>query len=126
MLTKTTYLTYTQCAKAFWLEEYQPALAAPPTPTTQRRLRAGQEVDKRAREQFPDGRLIPYRPHPEDMAPLTAQAITAGAETLFQATFTVADLLVKVDILTKTAAGWHLIESKNVFDHSGDNYHLNY
>jgi hypothetical protein len=59
MLTKTTYLTYTQCAKAFWLKAYQPNLATPPDPSSQRRLRAGQEVDKQARAQFPDGRLIP-------------------------------------------------------------------
>jgi predicted RecB family nuclease len=113
MLTKTTYLTYTQCPKAYWLHEHQPSLAAPPDPSAQRRLRAGQEVDTRAREQFPEGILIPYRPHPEAMAPLTAQAIADGAATLFQATFTVGDLLVKADILTKTEAGWHLIEVKS-------------
>lgn len=47
------------------------------------------------------------------MAPLTAQAIADGATTLFQATFHVADLLVKVDFLTRTASGWHLIEVKS-------------
>ena len=113
MLTKTTYLSYTQCPKAYWLREHQPSLAAPPEPTAQRRLRAGQEVDKRARKQFPEGILIPYRPHPEEMAQLTTHAIADGAKTLFQATFTVDDFLVKVDILTKTEAGWHLIEVKS-------------
>ncbi|HUM68819.1 MAG TPA: DUF2779 domain-containing protein, partial [Chloroflexota bacterium] len=113
MLTKTTYLTFTQCRKAFWLAEYQSHLASPPDPATQRRLCAGQEVDVRAREEFPDGRAIPYRPHPEEMAPLTAQAIAAGATTLFQPTFHVEDLLVKVDILTRTDSGWHLVEVKS-------------
>lgn len=113
MLSKTVYLAYSQCPKAFWLAEYQPHLAAPPDPATQRRLRAGQAVDKLAREQFRNGRLIPYRPQPAEMAILTRQAIAAGAETLFQATFIAADLLVKVDILTKTEAGWHLIEVKS-------------
>ena len=113
MLTKTTYLAYKQCPKQFWLDAYHPELAAPPDSTTQRRLRAGQDVDKLAREQFPNGRLIPYRPHPEEMAPLTSQAIAEGAETLFQATFTVDNLLVKVDILTKNETGWHLIEVKS-------------
>lgn len=112
-LTKTAYLAYSQCHKAFWLAAYQPDLAGPPNPATQRRLRAGQEVDRRAREEFPNGRAIPYRPHPEEMAPLTAVAIAEGAPTLFQATFHVADLLVKVDILTRTDAGWHLIEVKS-------------
>jgi hypothetical protein len=112
-LTKTAYLAYNQCPKAFWLAERQPQLAAPPDPAVQRRLQAGQAVDKLARERFPNGRLIPYRPRPADMAALTAQAIAAGAETLFQATFAVADLLVKADILTQTDGGWHLIEAKS-------------
>lgn len=112
-LTKTTYLAFTRCPKQFWLDAYQPDLAAPPDPAAQRRLHAGQQVDKLAREQFPHGRLIPYRPHPEEMASLTAQALFEGATTLFQATFTVADLLVKVDILRQTEAGWHLLEVKS-------------
>lgn len=113
MLTKTTYLAYTQCPKAFWLGAYQPHLAAPPDPAVQRRLRAGQKVDKLAREQFRNGRLIPYRLQPAEMAALTRQALAEGAETLFQATFIVEDFLVKVDILTLTEAGWHLIEVKS-------------
>jgi hypothetical protein len=117
-LTKTTYLTYSQCAKAFWLTIHQPHLAAPPDPATRRRLRAGQEVDELARAEFPNGRLILYRPHLEAMAKLTAQAIAAGSDTLFQATIAPADLLVKVDILTQAAPGppatsWHLIEVKS-------------
>ncbi|HFQ94724.1 MAG TPA: DUF2779 domain-containing protein, partial [Anaerolineae bacterium] len=79
----------------------------------QRRLRAGQAVDMRAREQFPDGRPVPYRPQPKEMAPLTARMIADGAETLFQATFVVDDLLVKADILTRASDGWHLIEVKS-------------
>ena len=113
MITKTSYLSYSHCTRRFWLNEFQSELTAPPDPTAQRRLMAGQAVDKLARDWFENGRLIPYRPHPKDMAPLTTQAIADGAETLFQATFAVEDLLVKVDILTKIETGWHLIEVKS-------------
>lgn len=113
MLTKTAYLAYTQCPKAFWLTTHYPHLAAPPDPAAQRRLQTGIEVDRLARNQFPDGVHIPYRPHPEEMAPITAQAIADGAEALFQATFVVDDLLIKADILTHTEAGWHLVEVKS-------------
>lgn len=47
------------------------------------------------------------------MVPFTAQAIDAGTQTLFQATFATEDLLVKVDILTRVGSGWHLIEVKS-------------
>ncbi len=113
MITKTIYLSYCQCPKHFWFDKNRPDLAAAPDPTSQRRLRAGQEVDKRARAQFPNGVQIPYRPHPKDMGLLASEAIASGAETLFQATFYHEDLLVKVDILTKTEIGWHLIEVKS-------------
>ena len=122
MLTKTTYLSYTQCPKQFWLVEHQPNLATAPDPTAQRRLQAGQAVDKRAREQFPNGILIPYRPQPEDMAPLTTEAIVSGAEALFQATFVQEDCLVKVDILTQTDSGWHLIEVKSSTKYKADEH----
>lgn len=67
MLTKTAYLAYTQCPKQFWLDAYQPELAAPPDPTAQRRLRAGQDVDRLAREQFPNGRIIPLTSPQDEM-----------------------------------------------------------
>lgn len=113
MLTKSSYLKYAHCPKAFWLDTFEPERAAPPDQSAQRRLRIGQRIDLKARELYADGTLIPYRPHPEEMAPLTQQAIHNGATTLFQATFHVDDLLVKVDILTKDGDEWHLIEVKS-------------
>jgi hypothetical protein len=113
MITKSDYLAYLQCPLVFWLDRFRPELRAPLKADVQRRLRMGQEVDKMAREWFANGRLIPYRPSPEDMAPLTAQAIDAGETTLFQATFHAGDLLVKVDVLQREEAGWHLIEVKS-------------
>jgi hypothetical protein len=113
MLTKTDYVAFVQCPLAFWLQKYRPEAGAAPDPGAQRRLQAGIQVDRLAREQFPDGQLIPYRPHPEAMAPLTAQAIAGGASALFQATFVAGDLLVKTDILLREGEGWHLIEVKS-------------
>ncbi|MCA9935044.1 MAG: DUF2779 domain-containing protein [Anaerolineales bacterium] len=112
-ITKTACLTFIHCPKAFWLQEHQPHLAAPPDPAAQRRFRVGQEVDQLARELFPTGIHIPYRPQPEDMAPLTMQAIADGADTLFQATFVVDDLLIKADVLTRVDSLWRLIEVKS-------------
>ena len=62
-------------------------------------MRVGYEVENSPRGLFPAGVHIPYRPHPDDMAPLTAEAIANGAPALFQGTFAVDDLLVRTDIL---------------------------
>lgn len=120
MITKTSYFSFVHCPKRIWLDEFQPELAASPDSVAQRRLVAGQAVDKLARERFENGRLIPFRPQPKDMASLTEQAIAEDTETLFQATFTTDDLLVKVDVLQKTEIGWHVIEVK-----SGTSYKTN-
>jgi len=113
MLTKTAYLAHVQCPKHLWLTMHRPHLANASDPSALRRLQAGQEVDEAARGVFANGRLIPHHPDAQEMAALTANAIADGAETLFQATFAAQDLLVKVDILSQTTQGWHLIEVKS-------------
>ncbi|MFN2139774.1 MAG: DUF2779 domain-containing protein [Candidatus Promineifilaceae bacterium] len=113
MITKSDYLAYLQCPLVFWLDRFRPGLRAPLEVDVQRRMRMGQEADKAAREWFADGRLIPYRPNPQYMAPLTAEAMAAGEKALFQATFHAGDLLVKVDVLQREEVGWHLIEVKS-------------
>ena len=113
MLTKSAYLAYLQCPKHFWLNEHQQELASPADTAALRRMRVGYEVENSARGLFPAGVHIPYRPHPDDMAPLTAEAIANGAQTLFQGTFAVDELLIKTDILSRTETGWQLIEVKS-------------
>lgn len=122
LLTKTNYLAFVTCSKSFWLVEYEPERASPLDPAVQRRLTAGQVVDQLAQERYENGRLIPYRIHPQAMAPLTQQAIDDGAEVLFQATFLADNMLVKVDVLEKTAVGWHLIEVKSSTKYKADEH----
>jgi hypothetical protein len=82
-ITKTSFLSYLQCPKAFWLFQFEPDFATPPDSTAQRRLRMGQDVDRQTRAAFPDGTHIPYRPNPADQATRTAEAIADHATTLF-------------------------------------------
>ena len=113
MLTKADYLHYRQCPLNFWLTKFRRDRGTPPDPAAQRRMRMGQQVDQAAREQYPQGKLIPWRPDPREMVPLTAQAIAAAAPVLFQATFLAGDLLVKADIVQRNGDSWHLIEVKS-------------
>jgi CRISPR/Cas system-associated exonuclease Cas4 (RecB family) len=113
MITKSDYLQYAHCPKRFWLSQHHPAAAAMPDAVAQRRFRAGQEVDKLARERFAEGVHIPYRPHPEEMVPLTHEALAQGADAIFQGTFAVDDQLIKADVLERGHTGYHLIEVKS-------------
>ncbi|RMD63503.1 DUF2779 domain-containing protein [Candidatus Parcubacteria bacterium] len=112
MLTKTDYLTYLQCPKALWLYRYHPELATPPDEANQRRMRIGQQVDMAARNLFPNGHPIPYRPQPAERVRLTLDAIASGAKVLFQPTFSTDDLLVIADILVRRDDSWHILEVK--------------
>ncbi len=112
IITKGRYMNFLRCAKRLWLEEYQPDLVAPPDDAALRRMRLGQDVDRTARDRFLGGVLIPYEPQPAEMVSRTRDALDAGANVLFQATFAAEDLLCRSDILLRRDQSWHLIEVK--------------
>ncbi|RMH00598.1 MAG: DUF2779 domain-containing protein [Chloroflexi bacterium] len=112
MLTKSSYLTYLQCPKAFWLAQHTPQIGIPLSPAAQRRTQTGHEVEEYARQNFPNGYLIPRQTPRQHMADTTQKAIKAGHKVLFQATFIHNNLLVITDIVIKTSNGWKLIEVK--------------
>ncbi|MEM7802598.1 MAG: DUF2779 domain-containing protein [Chloroflexota bacterium] len=78
-------------------------------------MKTGTSMGELARLRYPDGMLIPFRADQLEMVADTQKQITAGSQTLFEATFLAEETLVKVDILTKLPgqAGWHLIEVKS-------------
>lgn len=109
-----TDFTNSMCCTGFaWLAKHRPHLVPGDTdPGAARRARAGDEVERCARELFPGGVLIDT----EDMAEaaaLTDAAIAAGATTLFQATAsTRRGLLACAPILTRDGDRWILHEVK--------------
>ena len=57
-LSKSKYLSGTQCPKRLWLEINNPEKATPITAAQQHLFDQGHEIEKLARNQFPDGLLI--------------------------------------------------------------------
>lgn len=114
-LSKSRFVAGLQCRKRLWLEVHRRDLAEEPGPATQRIFDSGHEVGELAQRQFPGGILIDP-PHYEIERALqeTEDAITAGAEILFEPAFMYDNILVRVDVLKRNDDGtWDLIEVKS-------------
>ena len=111
MLTKTKTLAGIQCVKRLWLHKNPPFPLAKPSLSEQHIMRQGQEIERKACEQFPNGQRVGGD---NDQAPeKTLQLMADGAECLFQAAFSSNDVLVRCDILRKCGDKWDIVEVKS-------------
>ncbi|MDT8296967.1 MAG: DUF2779 domain-containing protein [Spirochaetaceae bacterium] len=114
MLSKSQYLKYLQCPKAFWLYRKDKSKLTPPSPLQQQIFDTGTEVGEVAWGLFPGGRLIPFNiTNIPGMARQTRTAITNSTDTIYEASFIVDKLFVAVDILHREEDSWHLYEVKS-------------
>lgn len=76
-------------------------------------MERGLEVHRRARDLYPDGKLI-SDPNTARAAETTSQLMAdPSVTTLFEATFQVDGYTAKADVLSRHKGGWHLIEVKS-------------
>lgn len=114
MLTKTDFMHGWQCHRLLWWRRHEPeALELQPDRVLQDLFDQGNQVGRLARDRFPGGILIPYDVGRTRRLQLTADAVSSGAEVLFEASFQVGDLFVASDIVLRTDSGWQLIEVKS-------------
>jgi hypothetical protein len=106
-----------QCLKRLYLQIHQPELAGETDEVTQAIMGQGAEVGRLAREVFPGGALIEARHVELDWAIAQTSKLVADSQVpaIFEATFSHADVLVRVDILQRLPKGnrWKLIEVKS-------------
>ena len=112
-LSKSTFLMGLQCHKALWLNRYRKELIPELDDATLQRFTEGKAVGDLAKGLFPGGVEIPYEEDPVNMVNRTLEQIEAGITTIYEATFIYRDVLVRADILHKTAEGWKLYEVKS-------------
>ena len=111
MLTKTKTLTGIQCVKRLWLHGNPPFPLPNHSLSAQQIMRQGQEIERKACEQFPNGQRVAVD---NDQAPeKTRQLMADGAECLFQAAFSSDGVLVRCDILRKCGDKWDIVEVKS-------------
>lgn len=99
------------CPKDTWLKLHKPELAAQFTPTEFERhlMQQGNEVEKVARQLWPDAVLITSSG--EEACRETERLMAAG-ETSFQATFVADGFLAKCDVLVPAEGAWDIYEIK--------------
>jgi predicted RecB family nuclease len=103
-----------QCHKLLWWRRHEPdAVELQPDRVLQDLFDQGNQVGALARERFAGGVLIPHGASRPERVRLTAEAIAAGAQVVFEAAFAADDIFVAVDVLLREGNGWRLIEVKS-------------
>jgi predicted RecB family nuclease len=115
-LSKSRYMAGLQCPKRLYLESHARELMGEPDAGTQAILDAGTRVGALARGWVPGGVLVdaPHSQVAEGVAQTAARLRDPGVRTLYEGFHQFEDVVVRPDILTRTASGgWHLIEVKS-------------
>jgi len=114
-LSKSRYTAGLQCHKLLWWKFHEPkATELEPGTVLQDRFDQGIQVERLARESFPDGVAIDVDYRNRDLAvEATKAALADGATTLFNASFLEHDTFVAIDILQRLDHGFRLIEVKS-------------
>ncbi len=112
-LSKSLFIRGLQCHKSLYLDRYHPELRTAASVSQERVFQFGHDVGSLAHDLFPGGIEIPHEEltH-EEKIQKTAAEIRDGTKTLYEATFSHDDVLVKADILNRVENGWNLYEVK--------------
>ena len=111
-LTKTKILYGHQCQKRLWFHcNLSAGERQPFSLSAQRLIRQGREVERHAREKFPNGKTVPI--DSETALAETQSLMESGADCLFQAAFAADGILVRCDILRKNGDKWDIVEVKS-------------
>ncbi|NIM71725.1 MAG: DUF2779 domain-containing protein, partial [Gammaproteobacteria bacterium] len=115
-LSKTRYLSGCQCHLKLWYDCYESELESDVDAVTQAIFDTGHEVGRLARQRYPGGILVKAdHLHPEDaLAETRALLDDRSVPAIFEAAFEHRGVLVRVDVLERTASGaFNLIEVKS-------------
>ena len=109
ILSKSTFIRGVQCLKSLYLHKNRPFLRDKLAPEQLAKFRRGHEVGNLAWELFPGG--VNCAPgHPTQFRKslkLTKTLIEEGTPVMYEAGFQYDGVLIFLDILVKTAEGYH-------------------
>ena len=114
LISKTAFLKYDQCPKAFFFYKKHPYLRDPVSKEKQFTFNRGHAVGKLAQQLFPGGIDVSATAKSSRSAfELTQQLLNENANTIYEATFIFNDVLVMVDILHYDGENWMAYEVKS-------------
>ena len=111
-LSKSSFITGQQCEKLLWLSSQNIKPSKEIDDSAKDRLKVGDEVGNLAKQIFSGGVEIGYEKDITKMTAKTNDAILAE-KTIYEATFQIDDILIRVDLMTKTDNGWNMYEVKS-------------
>lgn len=115
-LSKSRFMSGTQCHLRLWYETYRPDLRSEPDETLQAVFNTGHEVGQTACLLYPGGHAVSHdHRHIPEALEETRSVIDAGsAPALFEAAFEHQGVLVRADVIERLpGGGWRLVEVKS-------------
>ena len=129
MLSKSKYIGGLQCDKRLWMEKHQPDLRDEYTEVQKALFAQGTYVGELAQKLFPDGvDCTPDFERPDGKGitiglNMTKDAVTNGADVIYEAAFVANDVYATMDILVREGNKWRAIEVKS--STRVKDYHIN-
>src|SRR5271155_3260054 len=117
-ISKSKFMTGSQCLKRLYFQVHQPELAAEPDAASEAVIAQGREVGLLARQMFPGGVEVRSEGGLDQAIRATRELIgNRDVPAIFEGTFEHGGVLVRVDILHRRRDGrWRLIEVKSTTD----------
>lgn len=113
-ISKTAFLKFDQCSKAFFLYKKHPYLRDPVSKEKQFTFNRGHAVGNLAQQLFPDGVDVSLKTkNSREAFDLTQQLLAENVRTIYEATFIFNSVLVMVDILHHDGLNWNAYEVKS-------------
>lgn len=115
-LSKSRFVSGTQCHLRLWYDTYERHRASPPGAALQAVFDTGHEVGALACKRYPGGHLVAHdHLHVREALDETRRVVDAGtAPVLFEAAFEHEGVLIRADVIERLpGGGWRLVEVKS-------------
>ena len=114
MITKSNYVIGHQCQRCFWFKYNKYKDPSEDDQMAQQRMKDGDYVGEEVKKTFPEGIEIPFLGGDyAKMYRLTKEAIFSDIEVIFEGSFLVDGVFIRVDVMEKTPNGWNIYEVKS-------------
>ena len=114
MITKSNYVVGHQCQRCFWFKYNKYKDPSEDDQMAQQRMKDGEYVGEEVKKTFPKGIEIPFLGGDySEMHQLTKDAINSDTKVIFEGSFLIDGVFIRVDVMQRTPNGWDIFEVKS-------------